>query len=100
VTAERQAVLAALRAAVELLEHAAEGERFLPLPEVARRLGLVGEQPTEDELRPALEYIRRELRDQLPVVRLNRTSHVVREESLDAYIRRREQLERRALKSA
>lgn len=93
----RDAVVAALEASLELLKRPESGERFVPIPEVARRLGLVED---ESDLPKAVEYVRRELRDQLPVVRLNRTTFVVREASLEAFIRRRETLARRILKSA
>jgi hypothetical protein len=99
-TPDREAAIAAIEAALVLLRRPEGEERMHPLPVVAVRLGLVTPESSEVERKAATEFIRRELRHQLPVVRLNRTALVVREESLCAYIRQRESNERRQLRLA
>jgi hypothetical protein len=108
------AVIAGLEAVLDLLKRPEYGERYHPLPEVARRLGFVAADAPDDcgkdheaaescrvcdTMHAATEQIRRDLRNQLPVVKIGRRL-VVREESLNTYIRKREALERRSLKSA
>jgi hypothetical protein len=99
-SSDREAVIAALRASLAILEQPAAEERYLSLEVVAQRLGLVRAPGLEAERTAAVDYVRRELRDELPVVRLSRTALVVREASLEAFIRRREALARRPKKIA
>jgi hypothetical protein len=84
----RPALVAALRALADAMESEGVGERMLPLPEVAGRLGVPE------------TFVRRRLARELPLVRLSRETVVAREADVEAYIRRRAQLARRPLKTA
>ena len=78
----------ALRLIADAIEREGSAERLLTLEQAGERLGMAPEQ------------VRRELSDELPVIRINARTLRVREVSLNEWCRKREALSRRRLRIA
>lgn len=87
-TPERTAALAALEAALALLRKPEDEERVIPLDEACARLGITHEV-----------WRKRHLDREIPVIRFSAQTKGVRVETLNEFIRRREQLARAQLRS-